>query len=285
MIILTGASSYVGKNFLAASRQKNILCLVREKIPELDEKQAVVDFNSKDDLKKHINEGDIIVHIAGITDSSRKNLFSVNCGITRNLVDAAIEKKAKKFIFISSAVVGMKILGDYGESKLMAEEYLKKSGLDYIILRPSLVYGKNEKKFIGKMLWFIKNHKIVPVIGNGKYAIKTIYIGDLSEVIEKSISLKKTGIYYVTSRESIDVNERYRIMSKVLGKKFFLLHVPIIFLKIASPFARFFKKNFPSIQQLSRIAIHEDFPVDNTEKDFKIKFIGFEEGIKKTLGK
>ncbi|MBU1136285.1 MAG: NAD-dependent epimerase/dehydratase family protein [Nanoarchaeota archaeon] len=285
VMILTGATSYLGKNFIKSFKKTDdLLCFVRKKSPEIKARQEIVNFNEKKSFDGFVNKNDVVVHIAGITDGTKKELFDVNYKITKNLVDVAKKKKARRFIFISSAIVEMEEKGDYGESKLKAEEYIKKSGIEFIILRPSLIYGKGEKKFIGKIIYFINKYRIVPVIGNGKYSIRTVYAGDAVKIIEKSIYLKKRNkVYYVSSKDEISVNERYKIIGELMKKRFLVFHVPIFFLKIASLFIRIFKKDFPSIQQLTRITKHEDYDVDNTEKDFKIKFKDFKEGIGESL--
>ena len=72
----------------------------------------------------------------------------------RNLLEACRGKQIKKIIQISSQSIKIKNKGVYAKTKLLSEEIISKSGLPYIILRPSLVYGPGEKGL------FIKIKKI-----------------------------------------------------------------------------------------------------------------------------
>ena len=79
MIIITGASSFVGRNLLRnIPDDSKVLCLVRRKIDELKVRQEIVDFYDDNDLDKYINKGDVVVHILGITEGSRKKLNDIN---------------------------------------------------------------------------------------------------------------------------------------------------------------------------------------------------------------
>ena len=104
---------------------------------------------------------DIIIHLAGISNG---DVFKINYEGTRNLVDACVENKVKKFIFISSFDAILET--DYGKSKLKAEDYIKNSGLNYIIFRPTVIYGNDNKKDIGRLIKLIKLG-VAPILGDG----------------------------------------------------------------------------------------------------------------------
>lgn len=285
MIVITGASSYVGKNLLKKfQKNEGVLCLVRKKIPSLGFKQEIVDFHNPESCNHFIKSKDTLIHIAGMTDGSKKEIFSVNYEITKNLIDTAKKNKTKRFIFISTAIVSIKNRGDYGNSKLLAENYLKKSGINYIILRPSLIFGPKEEKFFKKLIKLVKKNKVVPVIGNGKYNVNVVYIGDLITILKKSISTRKENkTYYVSSNHPISMDEIYKSIASSFNKKITLVHVPTSFLKSMSYFIRLIKKDFPSPEQIKRITEHPALDTKETIKDFKINFVDFRNGIKECL--
>ena len=71
---------------------------------------------------------------------------------TKQVIDRAVHYKIKHFILMSAN--GVKLDGTgYQSTKFRAEEYLKKSGLNYTIFRPSLIFGKpkNDQEFCSQL--------------------------------------------------------------------------------------------------------------------------------------
>ena len=109
---------------------------------------------------------DFIVHAAGITKATDYITYErINADYTWNIAKAAKSINPQKIVFISSlAALGPAKYGlqnvlladadpkpvtDYGKSKLLAEQYLKEfSELNWIILRPTAVYGPREKDLL-----------------------------------------------------------------------------------------------------------------------------------------
>ena len=145
---ITGASGFVGKQILEYFEGE----LSFEKYRKGDE----ININSN-----------IILHLAGkahdIKQSSDSNdYYSVNTDFTKDIFDSFLESKANIFISLSSikAVcdkssiiltedIVANPISDYGKSKLLAEHYIFSKRLPpnkrVYVLRPSLIYGKNNK--------------------------------------------------------------------------------------------------------------------------------------------
>ena len=61
------------------------------------------------------------------------------------------------------------------------EEELKDSGLSYSILRPTLLFGK-EDILINNIAWMLRRFPVFGVFGNGQYRLQPIYVDDLAEL-------------------------------------------------------------------------------------------------------
>src|SRR3989344_7258422 len=177
-ILVTGASGFVGKNLIKHLNKYNVNILSRKKIfgdgvfvGDLFDKKILLD----------ASKVDIVIHLAGISDG---NVFKINYEGTRNLVDACVENKVKKFIFISSFDAILET--DYGKSKLKAEDYIKNSGLNYIIFRPTVIYGNDNKKDIGRLIRLIKMG-ISPIPGSGNFKLQPVFVDDIVKVIKINI--------------------------------------------------------------------------------------------------
>ncbi len=223
-ILVTGSSGFVGKNLIKHLNKYKVNILSRKKISgdgvfvgDLFDKKILLD----------ASKVDIVIHLAGI---SKGDVFKINYEGTKNLVDACVENKVEKFIFISSydAVLDT----DYGKSKLKAEEYIKNSDLNYIIFRPTVIYGRNNKKDLGKLIQLIKLG-IAPIPGNGNFKLQPIFVDDIVKIIVKSVESKhKNKTYFIGGPDVLTFNEVVKVIANNLGKKVIRIRIPRFLVKL-----------------------------------------------------
>ena len=222
-ILVTGATGFVGSHLMKELNRDDVSILSRKQVS--GRKVYVGDLFNKRILSE-ATKADIIVHLAGI---SKGSVLKINYEGTKNLVDACINNKIKRFIFISSfdAVLNTK----YGKSKLKAEEYIKNSGLDYIIIRPTFIYGKNNKE-IYKLIKYIKMG-VVPIPGNGNFKLQPVFVDDVIKLIVKSINAKnKNKIYFIGGSQKLTFNELVGLISKALKKNPIKINIPKFLIKL-----------------------------------------------------
>ena len=131
-------------------------------------------------------EFDILIHAAAITHTLlEKDYLNVNFEGTKNIVNAAICSKAKKVIFISSRTASLDA-GGYGKSKFLAEKYLQKTCTDWLIFRPSEIYGGLKNEGIEKLILDVLTKKIV-VYPAGKSEMYPIALEDTINLMSKFI--------------------------------------------------------------------------------------------------
>src|SRR3989344_3021432 len=160
MIALTGATGFIGINLIEQLGSKKIKCLVRKYTEKLNKKNiepVIGDLTDKNSVDTFLNKAKILIHLAAVIDlANKKEYYKINVEGTKNLVDSCKKNKIKRIIFVSSMASTKDYLDDYGRSKRAAEVLIKKSGLDYTILRPSFVYGKNSNS-MKKVIAFLNS--------------------------------------------------------------------------------------------------------------------------------
>jgi nucleoside-diphosphate-sugar epimerase len=278
-ILITGATGFIGKRLvkkLSLNKNYKIICFVRKnsKIKDLEKFKVNIiygDMFDKNSILKALKNIDLIVHLATshINGNEKLNLIG-----SKNIIESCIEKKVKRFVFISSMATKRKILDEYGKTKLDIEKILKSSSLDWTILRPSMIYSERNLFLLGKCISF---PFIIPVIGNGKYKMDPVFIEDIifsiEEVIRNKNSINKE--YDLSGGERLSFNELINLCKKRFNIKKPAIHIPI-FLCLA--IFRF----FPIISLESIRGINQDTNSDisNLVRDLKIKPRSFREGIK-----
>lgn len=257
--LVTGATGFVGNNLLKALDKYEVNILTRKKIAG---KNVFTGSLFDKDILLKASKVDVVIHLAGTAEG---DVFKVNYEGTKNLVDACIENNVKKFIFISSydAVLNT----DYGKSKLKAEEYLKDSGLSYIIFRPMVIYGKNNKKDIGKLVSLVK-FGVAPIPGNGNFRLQPLFIDDFVNIIVKAVgSGNKNKTYFIGGGNALTFNEIVKAISNHIGKKVIKIKIPKFLIKLRN----------------STVFSDKVCNNDDVERDFNYHTRNFEDGIKSII--
>jgi len=257
-ILVTGASGFVGKYFLAKYvKDHNI--------------QTFSFLN--DDLKSlDMSAIEAIVHLSALVHqmggASKEEYERVNVAQTLNLAKKAKESGVRHFVFMSS----VKVYGEesssvyneltechpqdeYGVSKLKAELELQKlesDGFKVSIVRTPIVYGYDVKANIKNLISLITKVSVLP-FGNINNKRSMVYIGNLCHLVDVIIEKKQSGIFLAADDKPLSTTKLIELIAKELDKKVYLLNIPF--------FPWLLKKVKPSFYK----RLYKSLEVDNTQ--------------------
>src|SRR6266699_1203603 len=170
MILITGATGYIGRHLVSRLVDQGPRCLVRNtsraaSILPADKVELVEgDTTQPASLEAAVRGVDTIVHAAFITadqkQSAGNSYEKTNVQGTSNLIKAAKNAGVKRIIEIG--------------------------GLGTTIIQPSVLFGKNAP-FIKGLSGLISSAPVVPLIGGGKVLFQPIYVEDVVTVIVKTL--------------------------------------------------------------------------------------------------
>lgn len=293
MIAITGCTGFLGRRVvdLLVKKKKSFFGLVwdRENTSYLDShkiKYKKGDVYDSEFLCSCLKGTDTILHLAGVTHTPHKELFEKgNVLLTKKILEAARKSGVKRIVYISSAIVTSKVLGIYGQSKLDAEKLVKKSGLDFIILRPSVLYGPGDKRNIGKLIDSVKRSSFIPVIGSGNYKLQPIYVDDVARIILASADSKvRNQTFFVAGNQPISFVDLLRKISKICHKNVKLVKIPLFLTTLLVWFYVKLVKN-PKIllEQIKRIKEDKVYDIKPTLKAFLVELTDLEAVLRLTL--
>ncbi|WP_436517822.1 NAD-dependent epimerase/dehydratase family protein [Ekhidna sp. To15] len=223
-VLITGANGFLGKSLLthladfeiSSVKLLDIHPILEDLSSDIGSEQYVLDLADQK-LADCVDSKDVIIHTAwrsnpSVTGEDIEAEMELNWAASKNLIDVCIEKKAK-LIFISSGgtVYGRpeylpideihptNPVSAYGAVKLKVEEAIKeasvKSGMQYVILRPSNLYGpgfslKKGLGVIGHWVDMIQHKQPIKMVGKGELVRDFIHIDDLCKGILSCMSVE-----------------------------------------------------------------------------------------------
>lgn len=276
-ILITGANSFVGRNFILHSRYPD-----SEEVSLIDIQPSDLNFSSFD----------TVLHVAAIVHQSKKipedEYFRVNRDLCVEVARNAKKSGVKQFVFLST----VKVYGEfnpesgpwtetsdcnpddpYGKSKYEAEIELKKLEDDIFkvaIIRTPLVYGRDVKANMFSIMKLVDNVAILPfkrVENKRSFTYSRNLVGFIDRIIEKRAS----GVFIAMDSEPLSTTDLVILIARYLNKKTILISFPKFLIKLG-------KKVFPKIFD----RLYGSFEMENSQTlhtlDFTPKYSS-EEGI------
>jgi NADH dehydrogenase len=274
MVLLTGATGFVGCYLLTKLLENNInvkaLILPNEKIPFSDPNIEWVkgDICNIELLIDVFVSIDSVIHLAGLVANPDEKLnHKVNYLGTKNLVDLGIQKKIKRFIFMSAAAVKFKNKNAYGKTKKMAEDYVIESEIPYTILRTPLIIGRNCYEFKKFVDYINMIPNIVVVFGDGQCIKRPIYIDDVILTIMKIYDNRDSvnKIYEISCIEKITLDEFIDIIIVAFGQTKWKIHIPLKLSLIMAGLSEIFLGNKSSLTRDMLLGLNENVDFDTKE--------------------
>jgi uncharacterized protein YbjT (DUF2867 family) len=203
---------------------------------------------------------------------------------TSNLLEEATRAGVGRFLYVSGAGADSKSDKSWYRAKGLAEEAIKASGIDYVIIRPSWIYGPGDKS-VNRMVSMVKVSPIVPRLGVRPQRIQPLYVGDFAEAVcrafERDDAWNETfeigGPQVMTMREVIDG------IAGVLGKRRVQLPIPLVLAKAGTAPLVLLPKPPMTPTGVEFVAQNGLVDMRATTRVLGIKPVTFKEGLSKYL--
>ncbi|HEY7295318.1 MAG TPA: NAD-dependent epimerase/dehydratase family protein [Dehalococcoidia bacterium] len=152
---------------------------------------------------------------------------------TENLVAAARAAGVARFVYISGAGAAPDAEKVWFRAKWGAETAVRESGMRALIVRPSWVYGP-EDRALNRYVAFVRSPlPVVPVIGTGKQRLQPVFVEDVARLVADSLDGKGAaeGTFEIGGPQVLTMDEVIREVERALGKTKPLVHQPVWLMK------------------------------------------------------
>lgn len=283
-IFITGATGFTGSRVvpLLLKNGYEVRCLYRassdrSSLANLEIDWALGDISDSQSLTSAMSGTDTLVNIA-----------SLGFGHADSIIRAAKKAGIKRAVFISTTAIFTQLNAGSKQVRLAAETVIQNSGLDYTILRPTMIYGSDRDRNMWRLIRFMRYSPIVPIIGDGEYLQQPILVDDVAAAIlgclKANVTIGKS--YNIAGKYALAYNEIIDTIANAMNKRIRKLHVPSK--PVVSLLGLFERIHIPfpiKAEQVLRLNENKDFSYAGAGRDFGFSPLSFEEGIDVELGK
>jgi uncharacterized protein YbjT (DUF2867 family) len=235
LILLTGATGLVGsallERLLAAGH--DVRCLVRDPRrlgPNRVRVQITLgDLANPVAARQAVRGVDTVAHLAAtIRDQPGAGIEELNGIATIRLLREARRAGAERFVFFSAIGASETSPARFFRTKALAERAVMRSGLDALVLAPSIVYSPGDRwltllRRLSLLPW-------LPVIGTGQAAYQPIWAQDAAAAAQRAIEQGAAGDgrrLELAGPETLTYEQIVRIALDAWGRPRPLVHLPL----------------------------------------------------------
>lgn len=215
---------------------------VGRRFPDLDIEAREGDVTRPRTLPDAVRGAGTIVHCvqfpgSPVEDPGRGRTFlEVDAAGTRAMVEAAVEAGVGKLVYVSGVGADLHSARDWFRAKGIAEEAVSGSGLEYVIVRPSWIYGPGDEslnRFAGIIRWL---PGFFPQIGPGGQRLNPVFIDDVGTLLADCARAPAAvgRVLEVGGPDVMCMDEIIEATMDALGRRKPIVHFPIPMVRIGA---------------------------------------------------
>jgi uncharacterized protein YbjT (DUF2867 family) len=294
-VLVTGATGFVGPKVANAIVDAGHDVRVLERRTGAAERAGVRaqdavrgDMTDAASLRQAAEGQDVVVHLVAIRQGAAEQFQRVMIEGTRNLL-AACDAGVKRFVLMSALGTSeqTKDLVPYFNAKWQEEQDVKGSGLEYVIFRPSFVFGPEG----GILPTFAKLARLSPVtgiVGSGRQRIQPIWIDDVAAYFAAAVDRPDAAnqTFEVGGPDAVTWDELWQRLRSVLGiRRRPTIHLPVRLMRIPATVTERLPGRIPLTRDLLTMLEAGDNVVSNdlAVRTFGIPLMPLDEQLRRSV--
>lgn len=289
-IVVTGAKGFVGRHVVRRLAEAGHA--VRAVVRRPDDYQAPTgvevaqaDLTRPETLGDALHGAGTLVHAAAITANYKepyKGAYrQINEVGTSNLMAQAVEEAIGRVVLVSGLGTRPAAAGTYMATRWGMEEAVRRSGIPYVIVQPSVQFGDNAE-FVRALARIADVSPVVPAMTGAHTRFQPIWIEDVVTVVQKALfddrllgrEIAIGGSEYATFREIVQT------ILEVSGKKRLVAPLPVGIAKIQAAMLGFLPRPPLTAATLELFNFDNTTELDAVEKNFGFQPRGFSEYLR-----
>ena len=210
------------------------------------------------------------------------NIASLGFGHAESILKSMKEAGVKRGLFISTTAIFTQLNAGSKSVRLAAEEAIRASGLDYTILRPTMIYGSKRDRNMWRLIRLLRITPIMPIFGDGESLQQPIFVDDVAGAVLLALQTDATigKSYNIAGKTPLTYNQVIDTVASTLGKRVWKLHLPYMPIVRMLQFTERMRIRLPiKAEQVLRLNENKAFSYEEAQRDFGFNPRSFEEGI------
>lgn len=225
---VTGAFGYSGKyiasRLLAQGRQVITLTNSAGRVNPFGGLVRAYPFNfdHPDQLARSLEDVDVLYNTYWVRFNHKLFRHQDAVQNTLTLFKAARQAGVQRIVHISITNPSLSSPLEYFQGKAVLESALIESGIPYAILRPTVIFGK-EDILINNIAWVLRHLPVFGLFGDGKYRLQPIFVEDLADLAVRSGAEHVNAVVEAIGPETFTYRELVETIAHLIG-----VHRPIV---------------------------------------------------------
>jgi uncharacterized protein YbjT (DUF2867 family) len=227
--VVTGAFSYTG-SYIAERLVREgrvVRTLTRRPRPEQGSSRIeVVPYRWKSDALVRALEGaGTLYNTYWIRLARGQTSFEDAVRNSRLLFDSAKRAGVQRIVHVSITKADQAPYLSYFAGKAEVEASLKESGVSYAVVRPTVVYGR-EDVLINNIAWLLRRIPIFVIAGSGDYRVRPVHVDDVARICVEAARSAEDFTIDAVGPETMTFEEMVRHIRSAMRSKSIIVHSP-----------------------------------------------------------
>ncbi|MGH3217625.1 MAG: SDR family oxidoreductase [Streptosporangiaceae bacterium] len=209
-------------------------------------------------------------------------LASLGRGHGPDIVAAAEEAGIPRAVFVSTTAVTTTLHPPTKQVRLMAEQQIRRSGLDWTIVRPTMIYGAPGDRNLSRLLRLLSRAAVLPVPRTSKCLHQPVHVADAATAVLTTLQCPAAigARYDVAGPEPLPFTELLHTCARTVGSRTRLVPVPLApLITLARGYELLSRHPRIRAEQLLRLGEDKAFAIDDAVRDLGYAPRPFDEGI------
>lgn len=230
-VAITGAFSYTGKYATRILLERGYAVRTLTFHPERPNPfggQVSVfpySFERPEELRRSLAGVSTLINTYWVRFPPNGMTFEAAVNNSRTLITAARVAGVRRIVHVSIANPSLESRLGYYHGKALVEQAVRKSGMSYSIVRPTVIFGP-EDILINNIAWFVRRFPAFGIPGSGEYGVRPIYVEDMARLLADEARAEGDRVLNAVGPETFSFEEMVRLIAQRVGRSIPLVHVP-----------------------------------------------------------
>lgn len=229
--VVTGAFGYTGRyiaaRLLSAGREVRTLTGHPDRENPFGSRVSVAPYRFDDPgrMAESLHGADVLFNTYWVRFPHRGVTFERAVENSRTLIEAARAAGVRRFVHISITNPHEDSPFAYFRGKAAVERAVEESGLSYGIVRPTVVFGR-EDILVNNIAWLLRRVPVFAVPGDGAYRLRPVYVEDVARLAVDVGEGDRNEVVDAVGPETFAFEDLVRLIGRTVGSRARLVHVP-----------------------------------------------------------